>query len=53
MKATKENLANRIVTAIEAVLNDRKGYHLDCLDDETREDFLAHMRKVTLKELSK
>ncbi len=50
---SNEELAARIVTAIEAVLNDRKGYHLDCLDDEIREDFLNEMREVTLKELKR
>jgi len=46
-------LSRRIVKAIEGVLNDRKGYHIDCLPDDIRQDFLKQLRMVTLAELRK
>ena len=52
-KAAAEKATKLIVKAIERFLNGRKGYHLDCLPDDIRRDFLKEMRTVVLTEISK
>jgi len=53
MGATKEQIATEIVDGIEAFLNDRRGYHIDCLDDDIRTEFLADLKRDVLKVLKR
>ena len=46
-------LAQRIVRAIEDDLNDRRGFHLDSLDDETRNSIVDKWEKLIEAELAK
>ncbi len=45
-------LAQRIARAIERDLNDRRGYHLNSLDDETRNAIVDKWETLIEKELS-
>jgi hypothetical protein len=46
-------LAQRIARAIELDLNDRRGYHFNSLDDETRNLIVDKWEKLIQSELAK
>lgn len=45
------SLSILITKAVEDFLNDRKGYHIDCLPNDIREEFLDSLEKVINKVL--
>jgi len=46
-------VAQRIARAIERDLNDRRGFHLKSLDDETRNSIVDKWEKLIEAELAK
>lgn len=48
----QDERATKIVEAIEMFLNDRKGFHVDCLEDDIRNEFLGDLREVVQGKLT-